>query len=123
VDSVIAKRKAAGYGTSTFELAASRESRVAQTSRLSKPAALLGHYEETAEFLGSETRTTLAFEVRSLSQTGNEKPQTAKTAVCATLAPAALHPILRRRSCKSVTSYVDLERTLTSPTKCAFRHT
>ena len=39
--------------------------------------------------------------------------------------PAALHPVLRRRSCRRVTvwRWLVLERTFTSLTKCAFRRT
>jgi len=39
--------------------------------------------------------------------------------------PAALHPASRRRSCRLVTDrrWIHLERTFTSPTKCALRRT
>src|SRR5271157_3009886 len=37
--------------------------------------------------------------------------------------PAAPHPVSPRRSCRPITSYVDLERTFTSLTKCALRRT
>ena len=37
--------------------------------------------------------------------------------------PAAPHPVSPRRSCRLITSYVDLERTFTPPTRCALRRT
>ena len=37
--------------------------------------------------------------------------------------PAAPHPVSPRRSCRPITSYVDLERTFTPPTRCALRRT
>ncbi len=37
--------------------------------------------------------------------------------------PAALHPVSPRRSCRLITSYVNSERTSTSPIVCALRRT